>query len=210
MDQGPLFNNVGAGGAIPGVAAWMCPGRGRPSNITPSSGATFLSTGAVGTPITSAPPTDYIINCYLNDNLLGALNAIDNKRTLVGVTDGTSNTVFFGHGQINQGEYSLTTPTNGRDDALHGGGFGTGLSPIAAVTVVFQRDPAGVAAVTNRMFGSPFSQGCLMGMADGTVRMFPYSMGAGTVSAAGVASTTSVLAAFLTPTGNETVTLPDT
>ena len=45
-------------------------------------------------------------------------------------------------------------------------------------------------------WGGPFPQGALMGMGDGTVRMFPYQM--------------QTLGAFLTPNGGEAVVLPDT
>jgi hypothetical protein len=49
-----------------------------------------------------------------------------------------------------------------------------------------------------------------MCMSDATVRMFPYSLGMGAVSASGIASSNTSLAAFLTPTGGEPVTIPDT
>ena len=58
--------------------------------------------------------------------------------------------------------------------------------------------------MTTNGWGSSFAQGGLMGMLDGTVRMFPYSMGNTG------AFTGSPLGAFLTPTNGEVVSLPDT
>ena len=59
-----------------------------------------------------------------------------------------------------------------------------------------------------------------MGMADGTVRMFPYTITPGGVATTGVGVVNpavtplvvapSSIAAFLTPNGGEAVTLPDT
>src|SRR5260370_14123561 len=97
MDQGPLFQ---AGSTTSGIAAWMCPGRGRPS---------ASNAGVAGL----VPFTDYIINPFLNDwSNAGANNNCavkDNRRSLVGITDGSSNTIFFGHGQISTGDYNSTT-----------------------------------------------------------------------------------------------------
>ena len=35
--------------------------------------------------------------------------AADNRRTLVGISDGNSNTILAGHGTIPQGQYSLSS-----------------------------------------------------------------------------------------------------
>jgi len=191
MDQGPLF---AAGTSTSGVAAWICPGRGRPSaNITPQ------------------PWSDYCINTWLNDNLGGVINAIDNRRTLVGITDGTSNTLFFGHCQIRPQDYSTTAIQAGYlDTALNGGSGATGCTtPITSATTLFARDSINSnQANALRQWGSPFSQGCLFAMGDATVRMFPYSILAPTTMGGGTGA--DKLGAFATPTGDEVVTLPDT
>src|ERR1043165_2449829 len=67
IDQAPLFDKPNT---TSGVAAYMCPGRGRPAVST---------TGAW---------TDYMINTWLNDPDQGAVNAPDSKRTLAGTNDG--------------------------------------------------------------------------------------------------------------------------
>ena len=64
----------------------MCPGRGRPALCTGNGGP-----GAW---------TDYFLNPFIHDPN-GAFDAPDKKLTLVQMTDGTPNTIFAGHGQIN-------------------------------------------------------------------------------------------------------------
>jgi hypothetical protein len=163
----------------------MCPGRGRNNDVT-----------------TGASP-DYMYNLLINDQSNGATpNAVvNNKRTLIGMTDGTSNTILAGHGQISQDAYTSPNIPGFADTINIGGTFGTargttangllaGVSPAAN----FGRDPAG--ASTPNTWGGPFSQGGLMAMGDGTVRMFPYSM--------------QNLGAFLTPSNGEAALLPDT
>jgi len=223
MDQGPIFNSISTTLFTSGVAAWMCPGRGRPSLNT----------------TVSQPMTDYALNTWLNDNLYGGYNAIDNKRTLVGITDGTSNTVFYGHAQIRPSDYSSSTTISAQYNggALTGGTLSTaqcgGTCSVAPVAITnyttptylagtyFQKDSNANATVTAtngptpqsgaRGWGSPFAQGCLFCMGDATVRMFPYSIGGGTFTGAvGIGSANTVLSSFQTPTGGEVVTLPDT
>ena len=185
MDQGPMFNNPTT--ANSGIAAWMCPGRGRPSSMT----AALLNaqTGATaGTWGTTPPWADYALNAFLNDGATGVVDAIDNKRTMVGITDGTSNTVFYGHRQVSQGQYALGTGVaDYLNSPLLGGSLATAIGNAAvsatAFTPVLGRDPTGVATVQG--WGSPFSQGCLFCMGDATVRMFPYALnGGGTISTA--------------------------
>jgi hypothetical protein len=174
-DSGPMFVT---GTANSGIAAYMCPGRGRPSaNATPN------------------PWSDYLINPWLNDDKAGsfAIN-VDNKRTLVEITDGTSNTIFFGQGAVNTADYSTTAVTPGYLDTILKGGTGATAQQASG----FARDSAGTPRNAARGWGGPFQQGGLMCMADATVRMFPYAMGA------------TGLQPFMTPTGNEKVELPDT
>jgi prepilin-type N-terminal cleavage/methylation domain-containing protein len=185
LDQGPLFNSAAAPSA--GIAAYMCPGRGRPNYCT----------------TTNWPWSDYFINELLNDNT-GAYGpaAADVRRTLVGITDGTSNTILSGHGQIQPSLYSQSTTMAGISSEIYlGGTWGTARGNGASGTVanaLFARDSNTVPPVnTGVSWGSPFPQGGLMGMADATVRMFPYQI-------------QPTLYQFLTPTGGEIVTLPDT
>jgi len=193
MDQGPMFGNPASANA--GVAAWIDPGRGRPPT---TSNATALPGGA------SQPWTDYAINCILNADTTGA--GADVRRTLIGIQDGSSNTVFFGQAAILPADYSVSTISAGyRDTALLGGTTATGVGTAAGT---FQRDAATSSVASgSRCYGGPYSQGCLFAMGDATVRMFPYSIGVGSAPTSGAGTG---LGAFMTPTGGEVVQLPDT
>ena len=150
------------------------------------------------------PWSDYFYNNYLNapnDNPKASNPALpDRKLTMVATNDGTSNTVFIGHGNYQLFPVHVERQRHRLQQHLFvGGTLGTmHLGPTSA------SNPAGVSLKrTNSSdapgvgsWGGPFPQGGLMGMGDGTVRMFPYTMlNAG---------------AFLTPNGGEVVMLPDT
>jgi prepilin-type N-terminal cleavage/methylation domain-containing protein len=89
-----------------GIQTYMCPGRGRQSYAT-----------------NLGPWSDYHINVYLNLSstvpapagqtglawTVTAWNAPDAKRSLLGITDGSSNTIFAGHGYMDRGMYAATT-----------------------------------------------------------------------------------------------------
>jgi prepilin-type N-terminal cleavage/methylation domain-containing protein len=240
LDQGPMFANPGATApTLSGVAVFMCPGRGRLPTLTPTTapaaGNWNSAPGVAGaTPLTTAPAVDYVINPYLNGPTTSAPAAAgpiasatsiviaggpadkDSRCTLQRITDGSSNTIFFGHGQMNQGDYIVTTGVNGYiNNALYGGTTATaagGCNGVAPATY-FQRDPPGTGTVTGttHYWGGPFAQGGLMCLCDGTVRMFPYALNGGFITpSTGTASSATNFPAFLTPNGGETVGLPDT
>jgi prepilin-type N-terminal cleavage/methylation domain-containing protein len=189
IDQGPMYSSLAI---TSGIAAYMCPGRGRPS------------------PSTTGPWSDYGYNLFLNGGTTGAIVATDNKRTLVGISDGTSNTIMVGHATILQTNWSTTTAMVGVSTSIIGlapaaGNTNRGSTGAVAPTW-FGCDLTTGASQSATSWGGPFPQGGLMGMCDATVRMFPYSMGLGTYGV----TPGNGLVAFLTPVGNETVTLPDT
>lgn len=170
-----------------GIATFMCPRRGRPA---------FEDNQAANV---GGPWTDFFLNNYLNDPLQAARpDAPDMRRTFVGITDGTSNTILAGHGNINTTQYGLSANVAGSSNIFTGGTAGTMRSgdngAVNPTGVTFQRDSAENPGIGS--WGGPFPQGGLMAMCDGTVRMFPYGM--------------QNFSAFLTPTGKEEVTLPDT
>jgi len=92
IDQTPMFNSMSTAS---GVAAYMCPGRGRPTNST------------------TGPWTDYFINPWINEPTAGGVSAQDRRATLAGISDGTSNTIFVGHGNIEQRNYGATAVGTG-------------------------------------------------------------------------------------------------
>ncbi len=201
IDQAPMFNTptsttnkaIPASSKTTGIAAYMCPGRGRPS---------YSISGAW---------TDFFLNVWINSPTNGSSTtaaasyaAPDTKRTMVGITDGTSNTVLVGHGFIFTTQYSATTAT-GSGDIFAGGSANT----CRQNNTVFGRD-----STTNNttQWGSPYAQGALMGMGDGTVRMFPYSIAVGNPATSGATAgtaTANTLGAFMSPSGGEASTLPD-
>jgi len=196
IDQNPMYTAAVA--TTSGIAAYMNPGRGRPSYTTTAS---------------TGPWSDYCMNILVNtgtDGTATGVNAADTRRTMVGITDGTSNTICWGDAQMGTNDYSVSTigatpnVVNSVSQVIWLGGFyGTGRGTVGKALPVsiksFARDLQGAVSDTSgQNWGGPFPQGGLMGMYDGTVRMFPYSM------------TVLQIGAFLTPSGGEVVTLPDT
>jgi hypothetical protein len=161
-----------------GVAFYMCPGRERP--IVCESGAW----------------TDYFINPWLNEHLSGSPNAPDVKRTFVGITDGTSNTIMLGQGNVDPDQYSSRLTMNQSVDIFDGG-----HQALARRSTTNQADRSGD---TRPNWGGPFPQGCLFCMGDATVRMFPYRLTGGVITnGAGGPMCAEIFAAYLTPTGGD-------
>jgi prepilin-type N-terminal cleavage/methylation domain-containing protein len=100
-----------------GVQTFMCPGRGRQAYITNIgpwsdycinvylnlSSAVPQTTVAAGLSATGTFPTNSNYN-----GILRAWNVPDQKRTLLGITDGSSNTIFAGHGYMDRDLYTAT------------------------------------------------------------------------------------------------------
>lgn len=151
LEQATMFQ---ANDTNAGVAVFLCPGRGRRPLCTGTGGP-----GAW---------TDYFLNSFLNDPN-GAFDVPDTKLTLVKITDGMSNTVFVGHGQIKPKDYRADHTLAGFTDVIFHGGSPGLCRPNCAVVL---GPDSNNSAPGN--WGGPFSQGALMAMADGTVRTFPY------------------------------------
>jgi prepilin-type N-terminal cleavage/methylation domain-containing protein len=218
VDQQAMFhmngNNTTNGMTNTGVQTFMCPGRGRQAFLT-----------AVG------PWADYHINIALNGSSQAngfGWAAVDCKRTLLGITDGSSNTIFAGHGYMDRSVYSNTVATGNFSTAIWTGGlqgtargFGSAnggttpptTQPATAIASSVRRDdiastagtPAATGAGVGLPWGSPFPQGALFSWCDGTVKMVAYSTPQGAWSTAAP----TVFGAYLTPTGGEAATLPD-
>lgn len=183
LDQQFLFNNVNRG--VP-VQAYLCPGRQRPG---------FEAGGGAW--------SDYFYNNYLNaPKGLGVPGPAerpdlpdnpDYRRTIVEIVDGTSNTVFAGHGSIMPSQYQLTANVTLCSNIFNGGTLGTmragnpGRTAPAGVTLA--RDSERAPGVGS--WGGPFPAGALMCICDGSVRTVSYS--------------NANFSALLTPSGGEIV-----
>lgn len=181
VDQARAFNQADRTAIVP---TYLCPGRGRPP-LEAGKGAW----------------SDYYYNNYLNaSDQASQPDGFDRKRTLMAVADGTSNTVFAGHGAINRQQYMQSQNVTLCSTVFVGGTFGTARA--GNNVQQFGQDPTGVTfrrdddiAPTLGSWGGPFPGGGLMAMCDGTVRTFPYH--------------TNNLGQFLTPNGGENAFLPD-
>ena len=180
IDQLPMYEKVFRDA---GIVIYMCPGRGRPLVETSNGGGAW---------------TDYFYNNYLNDDTSASKPNLAYKgRTLVGITDGTSNTIMYGHGNIRTSQYKSDANVTLSTNIFKGGTTGTMRAGADGATSpkgsTLRRDSDDVPTVGEQ--GGPFAQGCLMAMCDGSVRTFPYSI--------------ENLGEFLTPAGGEVVILPD-
>jgi len=260
VDQQSMFHLTGAAGsaAVPGgtigtallntgVQTFMCPGRGRQAyaaNLGPWSDYhinVLLNYSGTASPVMNAATTVYTPAATVNaaTGTSGIYELVDAKRTLLGITDGSSNTIFAGHGYIDRSMYSTTTWASGATGVAGysaviwwGGTQGTGR---ACATI---GSAAWTQALVPSVTGS-FSAnlGPAVGLkrddltAVSTVTSIspnipwggPFPVGAlfcwcdGTVrqvsystpSGIGTAAQATVFGAYLTPTNGEAATLPE-
>lgn len=169
-----------------GVQMFMCPLRGRQA----------YEDGR-------GPWSDYFISNYLNDPAKADLpDNMDMRVTLLGITDGTSNTIFSGHGNIATGDYAKTKNVAGSSTIFNGGTEGTmrggsNWVPGKRPRSTLQRDSAAPPLPPTGSWGGPSPTGALFIWCDGTVRQVAYS------------TAPDLFGAYLTPTGKEEVALPE-
>ena len=159
IEQAPLWSSAGywSGGTTPqtspGVKAFMCPGRGR--NPTDANGYAR---------------TDYALNSYpfngrVLTNVAGSGTGFTKTTlTLVGITDGTSNTIFVGEKSLATNNYTANANAGNWDDPAfqaYGGEARNGLT--------VQKDAPNLASNGGPFWGSAFSSGAPFGMYDGSV-----------------------------------------
>jgi prepilin-type N-terminal cleavage/methylation domain-containing protein len=138
----------------------------------------------------SGPTTDYGINPYIN-NTSGLVSAVNTNRTIDGIQDGSSNTILMGHIYYPTSDYIQTTPLNSsRLSIFRGGTPSTARNSWGNTATLWMRD--GTTSAFSQ-WGSPLTEGGLMAMADGSVRLFPYSV---------------PLMLFLNPNDGQVVELP--
>lgn len=174
IDQDPLFMKPNT---ITGISLFMCPGRGRPSTVT-----------GVG------PWSDYAINSWVNDDANGTPGGPNIRRTVstLSITRGSSNTILVGHAAIDPARYADSSAVNSQSDVIFNAGSPANCRNSKGPT---SNQPDRV-ALSTVCWGSPFTQGALMGLGDATVRMFTYG-------------SFSDLSNFLSPTDNNIQPLPE-
>jgi len=162
-----------------------------PMTVTVTSTGTGPGTIGTGTSGTagSGPTSDYAYNPYLN-NTAGNPNTSNMKKKMANISDGSSNTILIGHAYIARADYTVTTSSATNAPIFAGGTGSTARSSLGNTAANWLRDGT---ATTSNQWGSPMSEGGLIAMADGTVRVFPYG---------------GSLANFLTPDDGATVNLP--
>ncbi|HZZ81586.1 MAG TPA: DUF1559 domain-containing protein [Gemmataceae bacterium] len=178
IDQAPLYNKIQRDAAI---VTYLCPGRSRPGVETSNGGGAW---------------SDYFWNNYLNDpkNAEKPDNA-DSRAAIVAITDGTSNTVMCGHGNISIDQYKDKADVKMCSNIFNGGTIGTiragknGVANPGGVTL--QRDSKKAPDLGS--WGGPFPAGGLFVLCDGSARTISYSF--------------ESLNAMLTPSGGEVINL---
>lgn len=164
------------------------------SNITiDNTAGTVPVTGSTpnigGTGSGAGPVTDYALNPFIND-LSGSLTAASAKRQLFNIPDGTSNTILMGQAYVSVADYNVTATSSTLGPIFSGGTLSTGRNGLGDTASTWLKD--GTASTANQ-WGSPLTAGALMALADGSVRLFPYS---------------TPLATFLQPADGGLVPLP--
>jgi len=180
LDQNALFQKPDRSA---GIVTFLCPGRGRPPvEMVKDGGGAW---------------TDYFYNNYLNNpEDASKPNAAYKKRTFANITDGTSNTIMAGHGNINTKDYMSSSGVVGSSNIFTGGTIGTTRS--GNNTKADRANPGGVTLARDSdqnpgigSWGGPFQGGASMLFCDGTVRFMSYNF--------------QNLNALLTPDGGEAV-----
>jgi prepilin-type N-terminal cleavage/methylation domain-containing protein len=172
IDQQPLFDTqngtVLTTWAGSGIPAYLCPGRGRVPAATSGSVAGY----SVG------PYTDYMLNSWINDPTNGTDELPDSRRTLVGISDGTSNTIWTGQIYIGTNQYTLSVSDSDTFNSIfRGGEEGTASeNNDGSTSAKYLRDSVTNAPAGTNLWGGPFPQGGVFGMLDGTVRIIPYGV----------------------------------
>jgi hypothetical protein len=176
--------NINASGG--GSVGWNnAPGVIQPYNWNFGPPLSFTFTNNTGAPINmsvtgtsgpgsgSGPTTDYAINPYINSDT-GSLTAANGRRRIETIPDGSSNTILFGHAYIGRAQYPTTTSDGSALVSIFAAGtLGTARNSLGNTALTWLQDGTNTAS---NQWGSPLPNGGLMAMADGSVRLIPYTV----------------------------------
>jgi prepilin-type N-terminal cleavage/methylation domain-containing protein/prepilin-type processing-associated H-X9-DG protein len=152
------------------VKTFLCPARSR--EPVAQSQSPFVKNSRTPDQHNGWWPTDYAINVaafpgsYVEDEVTGTAPVLT-RLSLLGITDGTSNTLWGGEKSLSGQRYVCTDWT--WDEAAFYGGFG-GTGRTGWQVVSDSRTSAG----GQNSWGAPFSGGAPFLFYDGHVRMIPF------------------------------------
>jgi prepilin-type N-terminal cleavage/methylation domain-containing protein len=189
--DGAAYNPTGETRIQIGIKTYLCPGRGRAKGYK-TAGTTWA--GIVNA--TAGPVTDYALNCQINKphnnaNLTYSNNTPSNpkavpdaKRTLQGISDGTSNTILVGEKAVPLTELNTDTAVDWDESIVLGGYGGNGRlgnndpsdNAQGLASFLLVRDNRDDDPPHAEHFGGPFAGGVLFVMCDGSVRSLGYSI----------------------------------
>ena len=172
------------------LKVYLCPGRSR--QPVAQSESMFVKSSSNPDQHNGWWPTDYAINVaafpgsYVEDEVTGTAPVLA-RLTLVGITDGTSNTVWGGEKSLSIKRYTCTDWS--WDEAAFYGGFGgTGRTGAQVIS------DTQTSAQGQNSWGAPFSGGAPFVYYDGHVRVIRFG---------------TDMTSLLTSTGGEVVADPD-
>ena len=164
------------------LKTFLDPARGRSLGFKTSGNDGGRASGTV---------TDYAINTQINapaNNAWltnnGGTNSVDNRKTVQGIQDGSSNTILVGGKALAQSEMTDSSADNWDEGIVQGGWGGTGRrgnwdgtdSQTGQNSYQLVKDSATNYPGSSNRFGGPHSSGTLFLMGDGSVRTVSYSV----------------------------------
>jgi prepilin-type N-terminal cleavage/methylation domain-containing protein len=148
------------------LKAVLCPSRARVGFKSKSSTAGSPRPGTI---------TDYAINSKLNfqstsTDVIMNIRVADAKLKLVGITDGTSNTIFAGSKSMSTFQYTDDDAAHQDESFIRGGGGGS----CRQRDLIFRDLATTGTGLHQNNWGSAFSTVCPFVLCDGSVRFIPY------------------------------------
>ncbi len=179
--DGNTFPTTGETRHLISIKTFLCPGRGR--------GNGFKTLGADGNRA-SGPVSDYAINARINrsdaavTNASTLTNSADNRKTIQGIPDGSSNTALVGEKSVMTSEHADNSGNNWDEAICQGcwgglgrrGNFNTNVNSYVLVTDRNSDIDVAPLNIADHHYGSPWAGGVHFLMGDGSVRNVSFSI----------------------------------